>query len=70
MLVAFIGMLVAFTLLELSLPYFNGLLNIDLVINYRDWKFWSTLISLTLLTGFIAGSYPAFYLSLLNRLKY
>lgn len=69
MLLAFIGMLVAFTLLELSLPYFNGLLNLNLVINYKDWKFWSTLISLTLLTGFIAGSYPAFYLSSFEPVK-
>ncbi|MET4139249.1 ABC transporter permease [Pedobacter sp. UYP1] len=69
MLLAVIGMLVAFTLLELSLPYFNGLLNLELIINYKDWKFWSTLISLTLLTGFIAGSYPAFYLSSFEPVK-
>lgn len=69
MLLAFIGMLVAFTLLELSLPYFNGLLNLELVINYKDWKFWSTLMSLTLITGFISGSYPAFYLSSFSPVK-
>jgi ABC-type antimicrobial peptide transport system permease subunit len=69
MLMAFIGMLVAFALMELTLPYFNGLLNIDLVIGYYDWRFWCALIGLSLLTGFIAGSYPAFYLSSFEPVK-
>ncbi|WP_214225476.1 ABC transporter permease [Pedobacter sp. B4-66] len=69
MLMAFIGMLVAFALMELTLPYFNGLLNIDLVIGYYDWRFWCILIGLSLLTGFIAGSYPAFYLSAFEPVK-
>jgi ABC-type antimicrobial peptide transport system permease subunit len=69
MLLSFIGILIAFTLMEISLPYFNGLLNLQLVINYQDWKFWSTLIGLTMITGFIAGSYPAFYLSSFEPVK-
>jgi len=60
---ALLGMIVAFVLIELSLPYFNSLLRIDLSINYWDWTFWATLLCLTLVTGIIAGSYPAFYLS-------
>jgi len=62
-LLSFIAMTVAFVLIEISLPYFNALLNIELVISYTDWIFWATLIGLTILTGCIAGSYPAFYLS-------
>jgi ABC-type antimicrobial peptide transport system permease subunit len=69
MVLSLIGMLVAFTLIEISLPYFNNLLNIQLVINYQDWKFWSTLVGLTIITGFIAGSYPAFYLSSFEPVK-
>jgi len=69
MVLSLIGMLVAFTLIEISLPYFNNLLNIQLVINYQDWKFWSTLLGLTIITGFIAGSYPAFYLSSFEPVK-
>nr|WP_068890245.1 ABC transporter permease [Pedobacter panaciterrae] len=69
MLLSLIGMLVAFTLIEVSLPYFNGLLNLQLVINYQDWKFWSTLLGLSVITGFIAGSYPAFYLSSFEPVK-
>ncbi|MBB2149216.1 ABC transporter permease [Pedobacter gandavensis] len=69
MLLAFLGMIVAFILIEISLPYFNGLLNSYLTLNYADWKFWAVLVGLTLFTGFIAGSYPAFYLSSFEPVK-
>nr|WP_068890246.1 ABC transporter permease [Pedobacter panaciterrae] len=69
MLLAIMGMIIAFVLIEVSLPYFNGLLNIQLAINYQDLKFWLALVSLTLITGFIAGSYPAFYLSSFEPVK-
>lgn len=68
-LLAVLGMVVAFVLLEISLPYFNNLLKIELVINYADWKFWSAFGGLTLITGVIAGSYPAFYLSSFQPLQ-
>ena len=57
------AMLVAFMLLEICLPYFNHLLDITIVIDYRSFLFWGVLIGLALLTGILAGSYPAFYLS-------
>jgi len=69
MLLALLGMLVAFVLMEVSLPYFNSVLNIKLLINYTDWKYWSALIGLTLFTGIVAGSYPAFYLSSFEPLQ-
>ncbi|PTT03382.1 cell division protein FtsX [Pedobacter sp. HMWF019] len=69
MLLSLMGMIIAFTLVELSLPYFNGLLNIELVLNYGDWKFWTALAGLTLFAGCIAGSYPAFYLSSFEPVK-
>jgi putative ABC transport system permease protein len=62
-LISLLSMLVAFILIEVALPYFNGLLDIHLDIEYTAWSFWVTLVGLTLLTGIIAGSYPAFYLS-------
>lgn len=63
------SMLVAFVLIEVSLPYFNNLLRISLEIDYADWKFWAVFLGLTLLTGIIAGSYPAFYLSSFDPVK-
>lgn len=68
-LLSFFGMIVAFTLMEISLSYFNGILSTNLTINYQDWKFWSVLIGLTLFTGLVAGSYPAFYLSSFNPVR-
>lgn len=58
-----IAMLIAFVLLEVSLPYFNNLLDIKIQIDYSSYLFWSVLLGLALITGLLAGSYPAFYLS-------
>jgi putative ABC transport system permease protein len=68
-LLSFLSMLLAFVLIEVSLPYFNNLLDITLSINYTDYKFWAVLLGLTLLTGIVAGSYPAFYLSSFNPVQ-
>ncbi|NII81905.1 MULTISPECIES: ABC transporter permease [unclassified Pedobacter] len=68
-LLTMLSMLVAFVLIEVSLPYFNNLLGISLEIDYSDWKFWAVFLGLTLLTGIIAGSYPAFYLSSFDPVK-
>ncbi len=55
--------ILAFGLLELSLPYFNNLLGISMEIDYSSYLFWITLGVMVILTGVLAGSYPAFYLS-------
>lgn len=68
-LLAVMGMVVAFILVEICLPYFNTLLHIQLKINYTDWKFWTVLLGLSFATGLIAGSYPAFYLSSFEPVK-
>jgi len=59
----------AFILVEISLPYFNNLLNIQLQIDYGSIVFWSTFLGLMVFTGFIAGSYPALYLSSFEPIK-
>lgn len=63
LLISFIAMLIAIALLEVSLPYFNNLLAITITIDYQSYLFWLTLLGLVLITGLLAGSYPAFYLS-------
>ncbi len=68
-LLSLISMLVAFMLIEIALPYFNGILGIELRINYTAYKFWTVLFGLTLFTGLVAGSYPAFYLSSFEPIK-
>ena len=68
-LLSLISMVIAFTFLELSLPYFNHLLDINIFIDYSSYLFWSVLAGLVLITGLLAGSYPAFYLSSFSPIK-
>lgn len=67
--ITFISTILAFILVEISLPYFNNLLNIKLQIDYNNSAFWITLLALMTFTGFIAGSYPAIYLSSFDPIK-
>jgi putative ABC transport system permease protein len=68
-LLSFLAMLVAFVLIEVSLPYFSTLLKINMEIDYRNWQFWGMFVGLTAITGMVAGSYPAFYLSSFQPLQ-
>jgi putative ABC transport system permease protein len=69
MLLSFIAMVIAFAILELTLPYFNNLLDISIRIQYQSYTFWVILFCMILITGIIAGSYPAFYLSSFTPVK-
>jgi len=60
---------IACVLVEMSLPYFNNILSVSLRIDYQNWGFWLTLLGLTVFTGLLAGSYPAFYLSSFTPVK-
>lgn len=63
LMLSLLAMLIAFASLEILLPYFNQLLGISIVINYTSVWFWTILAALVVVTGFLAGSYPSFYLS-------
>jgi len=63
LLLSFFAIGIAFVLTEAALPYFNNLLDIQMLISYNSFELWATLLLLLLFTGFVAGSYPAFYLS-------
>ncbi|HMH21519.1 MAG TPA: ABC transporter permease [Puia sp.] len=55
---------VALPLLALALPFLNGITQTDIGLSFlSDHRLWLVLAGLMLLTGLIAGSYPAFYLS-------
>ena len=68
-LLSVLGAVVAFVLLEVSLPYFNNVLGTAILIEYVNWRFWFVFTLLILFTGLIAGSYPAFFLSSLEPVK-
>jgi len=60
---------VALFFVQLSLPSFNELAGKAVSVPYESTIFWSLLLSFTLLTGLLAGSYPALYLSSFNPLS-
>ena len=62
-LLAFIALLFAVSLVELSLPLFNRLISQQLVVEYTSISAILGLAGVALVTGIVAGSYPAFFLS-------
>ncbi|MEN0052466.1 MAG: ABC transporter permease [Mucilaginibacter sp.] len=68
-LIAIISGILAMILAQLLLPTFNQLSGTTLSINYLNIYFWLSSCSFVLLTGLLAGSYPAFYLSAFRPVK-
>ena len=63
---AFIGALV---LVQLMLPFFNTIADKKMTIPWGNPVFWLLGIGFSLITGLIAGSYPALYLSSFQPVK-
>ncbi|MEI9917357.1 MAG: ABC transporter permease [Bacteroidota bacterium] len=61
--IAFISFTIAVLLAQLILPSYNTLVDKKLFIDYASKEFWLYAFGLIFVTGIIAGSYPAFYLS-------
>jgi putative ABC transport system permease protein len=62
--ITLVAMILSLTLVELVLPAFNQFTGKDLAIHYLShWYIIPSLLTVTLLIGFLAGIYPAFYLS-------
>jgi len=58
-----LSLVIALLLVHLLMPIFNDFTEKKLTINYLDPIISGSLIGITLLTGIVAGSYPAFFLS-------
>jgi putative ABC transport system permease protein len=70
MFLSFLGILIALPLLILAMPFLNQITQADIHLTlFRDFRLWIFLAALVLMTGFIAGSYPAFYLSAFQAIK-
>jgi len=69
MVLTLVAVVMAIALLEICLPAFNGLLNINLGISYFNAASWIGILGIVIATGLIAGSYPAFYLSSFNPIQ-
>lgn len=61
--ISFIAFAVAVLCAQLLLPYYNNLVEKKLFIDYASSAFWIFSLSIIIVTGIVAGSYPAFYLS-------
>lgn len=68
-LISFLAGLVALVLVELALPAFGQLTDKKLSVDFSNTNFWLTGMGFVLLTGIIAGSYPAFFLSSFQPVK-
>ena len=62
-----ISLVFALVIIKISLPYFNNLLGAHLILNFfARWYIIPVLIIFALFVGFLAGSYPALFLSSFN----
>lgn len=69
LLVASLAFIIAIGLVELFLPWFRALADQAIPLPWSSIGFWISGISFTLITGLIAGTYPALYLSAFKPIK-
>ena len=67
--ITFISFGFALALVQLALPAFNALIKTQIAIPYSSVAFWLIMAGYVLLTGVLAGSRPAFYLSSFKPVK-
>ena len=68
-LIVLIAITLSFLLVVFSLTWFNGIAGKQIIIPWTNHYFWLAVLGFILLTGFLAGSYPAFYLSSFQPVK-
>ena len=61
--ITFLSLLLGIVASYLLVPVFNGYMNANIRFDLLDWRIWAAVGGIGLLTGVIAGSYPALYLS-------
>jgi putative ABC transport system permease protein len=67
--ISFIAFLFAVAIVQLSLPWFNSVSDKAISIPLAEPIFWLMSFSFVFLTGVLAGSYPALYLSSFSPVK-
>lgn len=63
LIMSFMALVLAGLLVQVSLPFFNGISDKAISIPWSYPLFWALIAGFTFFTGIVAGSYPAFYLS-------
>jgi ABC-type lipoprotein release transport system permease subunit len=69
LLMALLCFVLSLALVHLVLPWFNEVANKEMSILWRNPAFWMISTGFVLITGLIAGSYPALYLSSFQPVK-
>ena len=69
MMLTVIAVLAALILLVVMLPAFNQITQKQIALPFGQLSFWLELAYITLVTGLVAASYPALYLSSFNPVK-
>lgn len=64
-----ISCLLAVGLLLLAMPWYNQLLGYSLVISWSSLPIYLFLVGVIIIVGFLAGSYPAFFLSAFSPIQ-
>ena len=66
LLVVFVSHIIGLFLVELFMPMLNNMTEMNLKMDYLSGEVWLVILSIIIILGLGAGSYPAFYLSLFN----
>lgn len=69
LMLALLSGIIAVALVHLFLPAFGELIDRKMEVEYNNPWFWSGLLSFVIITGLLAGSYPAFFLSSFQPVK-
>ena len=67
--VALLALVLAVVWVLIALPFFNTLADKDMHLPWAQPLFWLLVVGFSLVTGLLAGSYPAFYLSSFEPIK-
>ncbi|WPU91076.1 FtsX-like permease family protein [Mucilaginibacter sabulilitoris] len=68
-LTAFLAFLLAVILMRVLMPYFNEIIGKQMIVPLANQWTWITAIMVILITGILAGSYPALFLSSFKPVK-
>jgi putative ABC transport system permease protein len=69
-LISLIALIIAIVIVELIIPPFNQMLDVELTFNiFLQFGVFLLFVGISLFTGIFAGSYPAFYLSAFKPIK-
>ncbi len=69
LLITFVAFAVSIAIAQLALSPFNTITSGNMAVPYTNLTFWGLMLAYVLLTGLLAGSRPAFYLSSFNPVK-